>query len=143
MAAIGRDCPVTRRASPSEYVDPGQACGAGAGLAGAGPQFLAAQAHAIIAGDFLVAESVLLHRLDVLVFTGHGTRRLPVAGVTARPTGAWAAQQARNLAMDLGDRLGTLRFLIHDRDPVVTACPARRSRPQGCGSSPPCRRRRG
>jgi hypothetical protein len=40
--------------------------------------------------------------------------------VTARPTGAWAAQQARNLAMDPGYRLGALRFLIHDRDPVFT-----------------------
>ena len=54
------------------------------------------QAHAIIACDFLVVETVLLTRLYVLVFIEHGTRRLHVAGVTARPTGAWAAQQARN-----------------------------------------------
>jgi putative transposase len=90
----------------------------------AGPtwrQFLAAQAHAIIACDFLVVDTVLLQRLYVLVFIEHGTRRLHVAGVTVCPTGAWAAQQARNLAMDLGERLGTLRFLIHDRDPVFTA----------------------
>ena len=89
----------------------------------AGPtwrQFLTAQAHAIIACDFLVVETVLLQRLYVLVFIEHGTRRLHLAGVTAHPTGAWAVQQARNLAMDLGDRLGTLRFLIHDRDPVFT-----------------------
>jgi putative transposase len=84
-------------------------------------QFLTARAHAIIACDFLVVETVLLQRLYVLVFIEHGTRRLHVAGVTACPAGAWAAQQARNLAMDLGDHLGTLRFLIHDRDPVFTA----------------------
>ena len=89
----------------------------------AGPtwrEFLAAQAHAIIACDFLVVETALLKRLYVLVFIEHGTRRLHLAGVTAHPTGAWAVQQARNLAMDLGDRLGTLRFLIHDRDPIFT-----------------------
>ena len=89
----------------------------------AGPtwrEFLAAQAHAIIACDFLVAETVLLKRLHVLVFIEHGTRRLHLAGVTAHPTGAWAVQQARNLAMDLGDCPGTLRFLIHDRDPLFT-----------------------
>jgi len=63
---------------------------------------------------------VLLQRLYVLVFIEHGTRRLHLAGVTACPTGAWAVQQARNLAMDLGDRLGTMRFLIHDRHPVFT-----------------------
>ena len=89
----------------------------------AGPswrEFLAAKAHAIIACDFLVVETVLLTRLHVLVFIEHGARRLHVAGVTTHPTGAWAVQQARNLAMDLGDRLGTLRFLIHDRDPLFT-----------------------
>jgi putative transposase len=90
----------------------------------AGPtwrQFLTAQAHAVIACDFLVVETVLLQRLYVLVFIEHGTRRLHVAGVTACPTEAWSVQQARNLAMDLGDHLGTLRFLIHDRDPVFTS----------------------
>ena len=111
----------------------------------AGPtwrEFLAAQAHAIIACDFLVVETVLLKRLYVLVFIEHGTRRLHLAGVTAHPTGAWAVQQARNLAMDLGDRLGTLRFLIHDRDPLFTTGRSGRcSRPKDCGSSPLCRGR--
>jgi putative transposase len=90
----------------------------------AGPtwrEFLAAQAHAIIACDFLIVETALLRRLYVLVFIEHGTRRLHLAGVTAHPTGAWTTQQARNLAMDLGNRLGTLRFVIHDRDPVFTS----------------------
>ena len=102
----------------------------------AGPtwrQFLTAQAHAIIACDFLVVETVLLQRLYVLVFIEHGSRRLHVAGVTARPTGAWAAQQARNLAMDLGDGLGTLRFLIRDRDPVFTAAFGEVFRAEGLG----------
>jgi transposase len=63
----------------------------------AGPtwrEFLTAPAHAIIACDFLVVETVLLKRLHVLVFIEHGTRRLHLAGMTARPTAAWAVQQA-------------------------------------------------
>jgi putative transposase len=100
------------------------ATGTGPAPGRAGPgwrEFLAVQAHAIIACDFLVVETVLLKRLHVLVFIEHGTRRLHLAGVTAHPTGAWAVQQARNLAMDLGDRPGALRFVIHDRAPVFTS----------------------
>ncbi|MEV5892066.1 helix-turn-helix domain-containing protein [Nonomuraea fuscirosea] len=55
----------------------------------AGPtwrQFLTAQAHAIIACDFLVVETILLKRLYVLIFIEHGTRKLHLAGVTAHLT---------------------------------------------------------
>ncbi|HEV7935582.1 MAG TPA: integrase core domain-containing protein [Actinomadura sp.] len=83
-------------------------------------EFLSAQAHRIIACDFLHVDTVLLRRLYVLIFIQHGTRRLHIAGVTANPTGSWVAQQARNLAMDLGARVDTLRFVIRDRDSKYT-----------------------
>jgi putative transposase len=81
---------------------------------------LSAQAHRIIACDFLHVDTVLLRRLYVLIFIEHGTRRLRIAGVMANPTGLWVAQQARNLAMDLGARMDTLRFVIRDRDSKYT-----------------------
>jgi putative transposase len=66
-------------------------------------------------------DTVLLNRLYVLVFTGHGTRRMHLGGVTAGPAGEQTAQQARNLAFSLDQQSGDIRFLIRDRGPDFTA----------------------
>ncbi len=89
----------------------------------AGPtwrQFLHAQAAGILAVDFLHVDTVLLKRLYVLVFVEHRTRRMHLGGVTANPTGDWTVQQARNLAITLGERFESIRFLIRDRGPNFT-----------------------
>jgi putative transposase len=79
------------------------------------PQFLRSQAEAILACDFFTAGLLDGAQAYVLAIIEHATRRIRILGVTLHPTGAWTAQQARNLIMDLGEQAHRVKFVIRDR----------------------------
>ena len=84
-------------------------------------QFLRSQAGAILACDLFTADLLDGTQAYVLAVIEHATRRIRILGVTQHPTGAWTAQQARNLLMDLGEQAHRVKFMIRDRGSNFTS----------------------
>ena len=70
---------------------------------------------------FFTADLLDGTRAYVLAVIEHATRRIRILGVTLHPTGAWAAQQARDLIMDLSGHADRVRFMIRDRGSNFTS----------------------
>jgi putative transposase len=84
-------------------------------------EFLRAQASAILACDFFTVYGAWGKTIHVLFAIELSSRRVHLAGCTARPNGTWVTRQARNFSMEFADAGNDFRFLIHDRDTKFTA----------------------
>jgi putative transposase len=98
-------------------------------------QFLRSQAEAILACDFFTVDLPGGTQAYVLAVIEHATRHIRILGVTLHPTGAWTAQQARNLIMDLGEQAHRVKFMIRDRG---SNFPPRSTRSSPTPASGPC-----
>lgn len=78
--------------------------------------FLRQHQQQLLACDFFTVETLCLQTLYVLFFIELGTRRVHLAGCTAKPTAQWVTQQARQLLWKLQEKGCDMRFLLHDRD---------------------------
>ena len=80
----------------------------------AGPtrsEFIASQAHVLVATDLFCVDTVALRRFHVLFFIEVHSRRVHLAAITTNPAGAWTAQAARNLLMGYDN---ALRCVVRD-----------------------------
>ncbi len=76
----------------------------------------------MLACDFFHVDcAVTLQRIYVFFVLEVGSRSVHLLGATTNPDGRWTTQQARNLVMDLGDRVAELRVLVRDRAGQFTA----------------------
>jgi len=84
-------------------------------------EFLRSQAAGVLACDFFTVETVGLTRMYVLFFIELKRRQVWLGGVSPHPIGEWVTQQARNLAMALGERTAQIKVLVRDRDAKFVA----------------------